>query len=602
MRILGLSFGFHDSAAALVVDGQPVAAAQQERFSRKKNDAAFPIDAINACLARAGLSVDQLDAVVYHELPLLKFDRIVRSWIEGFPDSGSEFDRTVASWLRERRFDPAGLIAERLSIPVEKVVFCRHHQSHAASAFFASPFDRATLVTLDGVGEVETATIGHGDGHTIRQYDAASLPHSIGLFYSAFTAFLGFQVNEGEYKVMGMAAFGEPVYKDEMVSLFKIASLGLINLDQTYFCFGGMSDLPYSPALIERFGPPREPGSPFAVLDTLLPANHSTAQHAEIRSRSRHYANIAASVQACTEEVIRQVVHHAVARSGLRQVAMAGGVALNSLANGRLLREQGLDVFIQPAAGDAGCALGAALYRAQSRNPPPQRWTQEHSAFGPSHSHQTALEAANQSGFTIVSAEHDQSRFLSAVAGLLAAGHVVAWLEGRSEWGPRALGHRSILADPRIAEMQGLVNEKIKFREPFRPFAPAVPFEHADKFFEIGAPLSPFRSSPSAPESFMLAVHPVRAAAKTLLPAVTHADGTARVQFVHRSAHPVFHALLTEFGQQTGVPVLLNTSFNLNGEPIVESPFDAVRTFALSGIDYLCMEGVILSKKPAGQL
>jgi carbamoyltransferase len=592
MKVLGLSYGFHDSAAALVADGKIVAACQQERLSRIKNDAGFPEHAIQFCLSEAGLRASDLDAIAYYEIPLLKFDRIARAWFENPSGSETAFKQTVARWLRDGRFEVREFISSQLGVPVERVHTCFHHQSHAASAYFCSPFESATIVTLDGVGEYETASISIGEGSSIRRLVSVSLPHSIGLFYSAFTAYLGFQVNEGEYKVMGMSAFGRPRFKNEISKLFTLNDDGSFALDQSAFAFDGMSELPYNRSLLKTFGPPRVPGAPFGVDRASLPSTLSGIDEDDLIAQSRHYADVAASVQAVTEDVIRHVVARAVKLTGIPRVAMSGGVALNSLANGRLLRDDGYEMFIQPAAGDAGSALGAALHHWHFAGEPRIRPLTD-ASLGPRYDRDRVRHAAQQSGYKIELDTNDEELFLRKTAERIANGAVIGWLNGRSEWGPRALGHRSILADPRRAEMQRLVNEKVKFREPFRPFAPAVPAEEAHRYFEL--PAGAIRRG--APEAFMLAVHPVLEQHKSVLPATTHADGTSRIQAVHAEDQPVFHRLLTEFGKIGGVPVLLNTSFNLNGEPIVESPENAVRTFSLSGIDILCMQGVILSKQ-----
>lgn len=591
MQVLGVSFGFHDAAAALIVDGTVVAAAQQERFSRRKNDAGFPADAIAFCLAEAGIPASRLDLVAYYEQPLTKFDRIAAAAMATYPRSARYLDDVVARWHREGRFDVAGQLARHLGIDGRRVVETCHHASHAASAFFPSPFDAAAVVTLDGVGEYETASVSMGEGRRLTRLSAVRLPHSIGLFYSAFTAFLGFAVNEGEYKVMGMAGFGRPVWKDRLLALFTLQPDGGFTLDQTPFAFSVPEDLPFTPQLVEMFGPPRQPGSPFALDDTVMPSGVPPEDRAGIILGSRHYADIAASVQACTEEVIAHVVTHAAARTGQRRVCLAGGVALNSLANGRLQREHGLELFIQPAAGDAGGALGAAAFHWHHTIGGERLAPTGTAALGRAFERDRIDAALADSGFEVVFANPDPDAWLAAVADLIAGGRVVGWFQGRSEWGPRALGHRSILANPTDAGMRRLVNEKIKFREPFRPFAPAVVAERAAEFFEM-----PGQATPGRPEDYMLAVHRVRPEWRARLAAIVHVDDTARVQTVHAGTEPVFHRLLLAMAARTGLPVVLNTSFNLNGEPIVDTPEDAIRTFTLSGLDYLCIENRILSK------
>lgn len=601
MNVLGLSFGFHDSAAALIVDGNVVAACQQERISRVKNDAGFPGDAASWCLNRAGITSKDLSLVCYHEVPLLKFDRIVESSRRVGKVAEAEFQRTVARWLRDGRFAVKDLISRRLGVEPDRVAFCRHHDSHAASAFYSSPFERATIVTLDGVGEYETAVIAVGEGTSITRIASVQLPHSIGLFYSAFTAFLGFQVNEGEYKVMGMAAYGKPRHSDSLTALFKLNEDGTFEIDQSLFAFDGMSDRPYTAAMSERFGPPRVPHAPFGLDPRDLEPQHRGESEIIVEA-SKRYADIAASVQAVTEEVILHVVRRAVERTGCRNVVLAGGVALNSLANGRLVREEGYDVFVQPAAGDAGCALGAAQHHWHQSLNGPRTAPLVSCALGRDFSREECRAAVERSGFKVELDTDDRALYLDAVARLLSEGKVVGWFDGRSEWGPRALGQRSILADPRRQDMQRIVNEKVKFREAFRPFAPAVPQDAIDKYFEIYKSTKARRPGPGSPESFMLAVHPVRPECRSALPAITHADGTARVQSVSPDTQPVFHMLLQAFGRVTGVPILVNTSFNLNGEPIVDTPDDAIRTFSLSGIDCLAIEGIIVSKELAGAL
>lgn len=586
MRILGLSFDFHDAAAALVGDEGVIAAAQEERFSRQKNDPRLPRHAIDFCLQQAGITARQLDHVVFYEMPLLKFERILRCSLRGLPQTLEYFLTTMAAWVHKRKLLVGARIAEALGIPRRRVRYVQHHQAHAASAFFCSSFDEATVVTLDGVGEYETATISIGRGNTLDKIAALELPHSIGLFYSAVTAFLGFEVNEGEYKVMGMAGFGAPRHVDRFRNCLQLRDDGWFAVEQKCFNFTAPIDVPYTAEFTKLFGPPRVPESEFRI----EPENDSVDEQ-KVVATSRHYADLAASAQKVTEEAILHVVANAVKRTGIPRVCMAGGVALNSLANGRIVDELGLPLYVHPAAGDAGGALGAALYYRHCCRGLAPRQPLEHAYLGQAFdSHAIESVVADELGIKVLRPA-TEDELLHAVARLIQEGKVVGWLQGRAEWGPRALGCRSILANPLDPDMKQIVNEKIKFREPFRPFAPAVLEEAAATYFEMG----PVHQA-TDPKYFMLAICRVRPEMRSLLPAVTHADGTARVQLVARRINPRFYGLIEEFGRQTGVPVLLNTSFNLRGEPIVNSPRDALKTFQWSNMDYLVLEQTLISK------
>jgi carbamoyltransferase len=614
MKVLGLSFGFHDSAAALLVDGRVVAAGQEERFTRIKHDADFPRRSIDFCLAQAGLSVGDVDRVVYYENALKKFDRIV--WAtnqrEQQRSSGGLMGRArtlwkaatntrdvppylesvTHSWFKLDKFDAVGRICDELALPRDKVTYVDHHDSHLAAAFYTSPFEHAAVVTMDGVGEYETAVIAVGRGAEIERRLAISLPHSIGLLYSAFTAFLGFEVNEGEYKVMGMAAFGEPRYYDEVRKLVTLRDDGGFEIEQSCFEFLTPSQLPYTDEFLRRFGKPREPEADFAVQRSDLPDNLADAEAAEILRSSRHYADLAASVQRCTEELMLHVVGKASAIAGTRNVCLAGGVALNSLANGRLIRECGYNLFVHPAAGDAGNAIGAAAsyYHRVAGKPRMQGFASPY--LGTPLDPADVKEAVAVSGFDEITTHASDEALVEHVAEVLAGGAVVGWVQGQAEWGPRALGARSILADATNPAMKRIVNERVKFRELFRPFAPAVTAEAASQYFDFEPNLAT-----GAPEYYMLAVHPVRAEKKPVIPAITHADGTARVQIVTAASNPTFHALLKAFERRKGVPILMNTSFNLRGEPMVDSPRDAIRTFSISGIDYLVLGRTVVSSR-----
>jgi carbamoyltransferase len=581
MKVLGLSFDYHDAAAALLVNGRIVAAAQQERFSRKKNDAGFPLDAARFCLAQGGLSISNLDAVVHYETPILKFDRILRTSLAA-GNRGDEYrDQALRQWLQAGKFEVAARIAEYLDAPPERIHLIQHHDSHLASAFYPSPFQQAAIVTLDGVGEYDTAAIGYGDGTSITRLADVKFPHSLGLFYSAMTAFLGFEVNEGEYKVMGMAAYGQPVLAESMLALFQFHDDGRFDLDTSWFDFLAPT-YPFTDKLTGWLGAPRRPEEPF----------FAHGQGSMPTAAGKRYADIAASVQRCAEEVILHTVRAALRITGARSVCLAGGVALNSLANGRIRRELAVDLYVQPAAGDAGGALGAAAWW-HHLNGGSRMAALSCPYLGREFDDATVERALASSRDMLAIERFDrESALLERVATALAQGSVVGWFQGRSEWGPRALGHRSILASPLHKEMQSVVNEKIKFREPFRPFAPSVPAELAQRYFDL--PEARHRTST---EEFMLAVHPVRASMRANLPAITHADGTARVHTVFEDTNPLFYGLLHAFGHRTGVPILLNTSFNLRGEPIVDAPDDALRTFWNSGMDYLVLGSILVSKQ-----
>ena len=587
MKVLGLSFDYHDAAAALIVDGAIVAAAEEERFSRKKHDARFPARAIRFCLEKAGITAAHLDKVVHYENPFLKFDRIVKSAVDDYPKSADYLKSTVYSWLGLGKLDVRQRIVDQLGVAADRVTLVDHHQSHAGAAYFASGFDAATVVTLDGVGEYETCTVSAARGNNVEKLYSCELPHSIGLFYSAFTAFLGFEVNEGEYKVMGMAGFGEPAAYDKIRKLVELLPNGLVRMDGRYFSFTCPGAYPFTDKLIELLGAPREPESAFDIgVKGQPPAN-------EIQKVSRHYADIAASVQRVAEDMIFHIVLSAVKRTGIQDVCMAGGVALNSLANGKLQKMLKGRLYVQPAAGDAGSALGAALSWYHGQSGTARRRGLVNPYIGKSFADDEFVAALKAARMTTWRRFDDEASLIEDIAEKLAAGAVIGWHQGALEWGPRALGARSILANPTSADTQRIVNEKIKFREPFRPFAPAVLAERALEFFDMPEPYGP-----NCPEHFMLAVANVLPDKRQVIPAVTHVDGTARVQLVRRDTNPRFYALIEAFARRTGVPVLLNTSFNLRGEPIVCSPWDAMKTFSWSDMDYLLSGNVLVWKEP----
>jgi carbamoyltransferase len=501
------------------------------------------------------------------------------------------FRKAMTTWMLDKLWVKSR-IRDSVGVSDDRILFVEHHQSHAASAFFCSPFTNAAVLTVDGVGEWATATTGRGAGTDLTIDGEIRFPHSLGLLYSAFTAFLGFEVNEGEYKVMGMAPYGVPRYQDQVWKLIDVAPDGAFTLNLDYFAFHHSSTTTYSRKFEELFGPPRSPETPFFTESSGYPSyfGEAPANYHELAADNQHYADIAASIQAVTEEVLLRMVRGLSARINTTRLCMAGGVALNSVANGRILRETPItDLYVQPAAGDSGAALGAALFVQHQVLGQPRRFVMEHAYWGASATADAVRQTACASGLRRVECT-DDSQVISRTVDLLTAGKVIGWAQGAFEWGPRALGNRSILADPRRAEMKDIVNTKIKFREPYRPFAPSVLIERATELFDLAQPERHW------PARFMLLVVPVRDAAKTTIPAVTHVDGSARLQTVAAETNPRYHELIRTFGEATGVPVVLNTSFNLRGEPIVNTPAEALSTFVRSGMDALVLDRTILYK------
>jgi carbamoyltransferase len=590
--ILGVSCYFHDAAAALLRDGQLVAAAEEERFSRKKHDYGFPENAIEFCLRSAGIKAQELDYLVFFEKPFLKFERLLLTSMQTFPRSLRVFREAMLTWLGDKIWI-RHLIQNKLGLPGEKILFSEHHLSHAASSFLCSPFDEAAILTIDGVGEWATASIGVGKGTDVRLLKEIRFPHSLGLLYSAFTAFLGFEVNEGEYKVMGMAPFGQPNHVEQVKKLIRLHKDGSFELDMDYFSFHHSSEQTYNEKFASLFGKPRAPESHFFTESSGYPSyfGDRPSNYAELCRENQHYADIAASIQAVIEEAVLNLARQAQSETGCTNLCMAGGVALNSVANGRVLRESGFDgLYIQPAAGDAGGALGAALFGYHTVLGQPRSFVMDHAYWGEEHS-AAATEAFLKRSGAVFERCANQEELIARCVDALAQGKVLGWAQGRFEWGPRALGNRSIIADPRRADMKEIVNVKIKFREPFRPFAPSVLAERAGEYFEISGRDGKY------PSSFMLNVAPVRSDKRAVIPATTHVDGTGRLQTVARHANPRYYSLIESFGELTGVPVLLNTSFNLRGEPIVNTPAEAFSTFARSGIDVLVVGDYLVRKE-----
>jgi carbamoyltransferase len=576
MNILGLSAHYHDSAAALIVDGLPVCAVQEERLSRRKHDSGFPVAAIDYCLTHAGLDPSQLDAVVFYERSLLKFERILTCALRAFPRSWRSFPHAMRNSLGEKMW-VRGIIASHLEVPRQKILFTDHHASHAAAAFLTAPTREAAILTADGVGEWATLTAGRGrceDGHAqIELQREIRYPHSLGLLYSTFTAYLGFAVNEDEYKVMGLAAYGRPTLAADVRRLIRRTADGGFAIEPEYFEYHTTAQRSYSSRFVDLFGPPRDPYDPID-LDT---------------AEGRRFANCAASVQQVLEELLVDIARDLRRESGLPDLCVGGGVALNGVANGRVLAESGFErLFVPPAPGDAGCAIGAALYADRIYFGNPHREVPDHPFWGPEVDAADLTRVAREDGQ--IFDQFDDGALVDHVAAALAADAIVGWMDGRCEFGPRALGHRSILAAPHSHETRDRLNRDIKNREGFRPFAPVVPIEVASRYFELpsgGARLG----------RFMSGVFPVRPEWRDALAAVTHVDGSARVQTLEQAMAPRLYALLQAYGRKTGVPILLNTSFNVAGEPIVTTALEGYSTFRRCGLDLLVAGPTVISKR-----
>lgn len=586
--ILGISAYYHDSAAALLVDGRLVAAAQEERFTRKKHDPGFPTHAIEYCLAEAGITPSDVDYVGFYDKPLLKFDRLIETYLAFAPNGFSSFAKAIPVWIKEKLFLEREMRRELKGQYKRRFVFGEHHVSHAASAFFPSPFEEAAVLTLDGVGEWATATYGHGRGNKVTVTHELRFPHSLGLLYSAFTYFCGFKVNSGEYKLMGLAPYGQPRYVDRIVgTLVDIKDDGSIWMDMSYFNYcQGLTMT--SKKFDDLFGgPPRAPEAPLTEREM----------------------DLAASIQQVTEEIMLRAARHVHAETGSKNLCLAGGVALNCVGNGRILREGPFDrVWIQPAAGDAGGALGVALYIWHQLLDRPRVVepcdAMQGSLLGPAFPQDDICSTLDRQGARYTLYPDDES-LCEAVADLMAQEQVVGWVQGRMEFGPRALGSRSIIGDARSASLQSTMNLKIKFRESFRPFAPVVLQERVDEYFEM---------APGTESPYMLLVAPVRPEHRVAstngslrgldklkmprsdIPAVTHVDYSARVQTVDAGRHGRFYDLVRAFERRTGCPVVVNTSFNVRGEPIVCTPEHAYRCFMATNMDVLVLERAVLRK------
>ncbi len=594
MYIVGISCFYHDSAAAIIHDGEIIAAAQEERFTRKKHDASFPENALRYCLEEAKISMRDVKQVVFYDKPLVKFERLLSTYLAYAPHGFLSFISAMPVWLKEKLFIKTLLKKSLAEIgnckksEVPELLFAEHHQSHAASAFYPSPFEKAAVLCLDGVGEWATTSVWLGEGNQIKPIWEIDFPHSLGLLYSAFTYYTGFKVNSGEYKLMGLAPYGEPKYVDLIYKhLIDLKEDGSFQLNMEYFNYATgltMTNRKFNDIF---GGPPRKGES-------------------EITQREM---DLARSIQVVTEEVVLRLAKSIHKDLGVENLCLAGGVALNCVANGRLLREGPFkNIWIQPAAGDAGGAIGAALAAWYEQHDQPRKVDSKDSMkgsyLGPRFTNDQIQLALDRSGAHYQKLE--DSILIPQLAKILEQGNVVGWFQGRMEFGPRALGGRSIIGDARNAKMQSVMNLKIKYRESFRPFAPAVAIDRVSEYFDLDCP-SPYmlivapvkeslRIQPNADQEKLFGIDKLNVA-RSSLPAITHVDYSARIQTIHPETNPRFYALIKEFEAQTGSAVLVNTSFNVRGEPIVSTPEDAYRCFMRTEMDYLVLENFILAKK-----
>jgi carbamoyltransferase len=591
--ILGISAFYHDSAAALIIDGEIIAAAQEERFTRKKHDPSYPVNAINYCLSEAGLSLAQVDHIAFYDKPFLKFERLLETYVAFAPKGFQSFSMAMPVWLREKLFLKHMLIKEikkiDKSFDSNKLMFGEHHFSHAASAFYASPFEEAVVLTLDAVGEWATTTVSIGKGHKLDIVKEIHFPHSLGLLYSAFTYYTGFRVNSGEYKVMGLAPYGKPKYKDLILEkLIDLKEDGSFRLNQSYFNYAtGLTMV--NQKFANLFDEPiRKPDT-----DKL----------------AQFHMDIAASLQAVTEEVVLTITRSLSKEYNIPNLCMAGGVALNCVANGKILRDKSFkDIWIQPAAGDAGGALGGALAVWHKELNKPRKINPNDamrgSYLGPSYEQNSIETELSDCGAKFDSVTEDE--MIEKTSQALADGKAVGWFQGRMEFGPRSLGNRSILGDPRSETMQKTLNLKVKYRESFRPFAPSVLREDVTEWFELDYD-TPYmllvadvrkdkRIEMTTEEESLFGIDKLNIK-RSSIPAVTHVDYSARIQTVHKETNPIYHALITKFKEKTGCSVVINTSFNVRGEPIVCTPKDAFKCFMGTELDLLIVGNCVLRKE-----
>ncbi|MBI4148113.1 carbamoyltransferase [Candidatus Woesearchaeota archaeon] len=560
MKILGISCFYHDSAAALLVDGKLIAAAQEERFTRKKHDTSFPKLAAEYCLKQAGITAKDIDYVAFYEKPVLKFDRLLHSCIDTFPWSLHAFCKSLPSYFTEK-LRIHKVLKKQLGYTGE-TLFAKHHHSHAASAFLCSPFTEAAILTVDGVGEWTTTSYGYGKGNTFTLFKEIVFPHSLGLLYSAITGHLGFKVNNDEYKVMGLAPYGKPVYYEQLRKLIDVKKDGSYALDMSYFTYH------YEMAMTGRkfeevFGPKR-------------------VKESKVEQRHR---DLAASLQKVFEDTFFQMVKHVHRETKCDNLVLAGGCALNSVANGKITKNTPFkNIWVQPAADDAGGALGAALWAQHCVLKKPRSFAMDHAYWGPDFTTKEAEQFLKENKIKYTTLKTEE--IAPTTAKLIYDNHVIGWFQGRMEWGPRALGARSILSNPCNEKMKDILNAKVKHRELFRPFAPVVSEEDVHEYFDID----------KDDEKFMLFVYPIKPDKQKLIPAVTHVDGTGRLQTINPQQNKRYYDTIKEFQKLSGVPVLINTSFNIRGEPIVCTPKDAYRCMMGTGIDYLVMDKFLIKR------
>ncbi len=559
MYILGISCFYHDSAAALLRDGEIVFAAAEERYTRQKHCIDFPLHAIAAALAHEGIAISDVDAVAFYEKPVLKFDRLLMSSIATWPSGFPIFRRFLPLWFKQKLRTPT-IFRKELGYRKD-IYYIEHHLSHAGSCFLLSPFEKAAIMTVDGTGEWTTTATGVGEGTSIRLDQEIRFPHSLGLLYSAITLHLGFQVNNGEGKVMGLASYGQPTLRDEFAKLITVRDDGSFHLNMSYF---GYLHKPImtTARLATLLGPRRQDGEPL----------------------TEHHHNVAATLQDVLEEALIKMARHVHQKSGLTRLCLAGGVALNCVANGRILRETPFEeLFIQPAAGDDGTACGAAAYLYHTLMGHPRTHALNTAFLGDAFTDDDVAKFLDEQGVAYRRMEREE--LLSWTAEQLASDKIVGWFQGRMEFGPRALGNRSILANPGSPQMKDVLNHRVKHREPFRPFAPSALLDRTPEFFDINV------ASP-----FMLLVADVHPDKRDAVPAITHVDGSARLQTVAREENPLYYDLIAAFAERTGTPVVLNTSFNVRGEPIVRSPADAFACFQATDMDYLVLHDCVVAK------